>query len=91
MLDDLMHDGKRISLAAHNDLSAIYRLQGARTAQDVDAGTLLDMLGKERTAFVAVGEEAYARRFKRLQRDAKTLREETSRLSTLRRTAEVGC
>ena len=87
MLDDLMHDGKRISLAAHNDLSAIYRLQGARTAQDVDAGTL----GKERTAFVADCEEAYARRFKRLQRDARTLREETARLSTLRRTAEVGC
>ena len=76
-LDDLMHDGKRISLSAHNDLSSIYRLQGARTAQDVDAGTLLDMLGKEKTVFVAVGEDAYARRFKRLQRDARTLLEET--------------
>jgi hypothetical protein len=77
MLDDLVHDGKRISLAAHNDLSSIYRLQGARSAQDVDPATLLDMLGKEKTAFVAVGEDAYARRFKRLQRDARTLLEET--------------
>lgn len=77
MLDDLVHAGKRISLAAHNDLSSIYRLQGARTAQDVDPATLLEMLQKEKTAFVAVGEEAYARRFKRLQRDARTLLEET--------------
>jgi hypothetical protein len=77
MLDDLVHDGKRISLAAHNDLSSIYRLQGARTAQDVDPATLLEMLQKEKTAFVAIGEEAYARRFKRLQRDARTLLEET--------------
>jgi hypothetical protein len=77
MLDDLVHDGKRISLAAHNDLSSIYRLQGARSAQDVDPATLLEMLGKEKTAFVAVGEDAYARRFKRLQRDARTLLEET--------------
>jgi hypothetical protein len=76
-LDDLMHDRKRISLAAHDDLSSIYRLQGARTAQDVDAGTLLEMLGNEKTVFVAVGEDAYARRFKRLQRDARTLLEET--------------
>lgn len=77
MLDDLVHGGKRIALAAHNDLSSIYRLQGARTAQDVDPATLLEMLQKEKTAFVAVGEEAYARRFKRLQRDARTLLEET--------------
>ncbi|OBB45414.1 hypothetical protein A5752_01985 [Mycobacterium sp. 852002-51961_SCH5331710] len=77
ILDDLIHDGKRISLAAHNDLSSIYRLQGARTAQDVDPATLLEMLNKEKTAFVAVGEDAYARRFKRLQRDARTLLEET--------------
>ena len=76
-LDDMIHDGKRISLAAHNDLSSIYRLQGARTAQDVDAVTLLEMLEKEKTAFVAVGEDAYARRFKRLQREARMLLEET--------------
>lgn len=75
VLDDLIHDGKRISLSAHNDLSSIYRLQGARTTQDVDAATLLEMLSKEKTAFVAVGEEAYARRFKRLRRDARTLLE----------------
>ncbi|OBF48777.1 DUF4011 domain-containing protein [Mycolicibacterium monacense] len=77
MLDDLVHNGKRVSLAAHNDLSSIYRLQGARTAQDIDPASLLEMLQKEKTAFVAVGEEAYARRFKRLQRDARTLLEET--------------
>ena len=77
MLDDLVHDGKRVSLAAHNDLSSIYRLQGARTAQDIDPTSLLETLQQEKTAFVAVGEEAYARRFKRLQRDARTLLEET--------------
>lgn len=77
VLDDLVHEGKRMSLAAHNDLSSIYRLQGARSAQEVDPGTLLEMLSKEKTVFVAVGEDAYARRFKRLQRDARTLLEET--------------
>lgn len=77
ILDDLVHGEKRISLAAHNDLSSIYSLQGARTAQDIDGATLLQILSKDLTAFVAVSEDTYARRFKRLQRDARTLLEET--------------
>lgn len=77
ILDNLIHNAKRITLTAHNDLSSIYRLQGARTAQDIEAATLLGILSKDHTTFVAVGEEAYSRRFKRLQRDARTLLEET--------------
>lgn len=77
VLDDLIHNGKRIALAAHNDLSSIYQLQGVRTAQDVDPATLLDILTRESTAFAAVGEDAYARRLKGLQRAARTLLEET--------------
>ena len=77
ILDDLVHAGKRISLASHDDLSAIYHLQGARTAQELDDGTLLEMLSNDKTAFVAVSDDAYARRLKRLQRDARMLLEET--------------
>jgi hypothetical protein len=77
VLQDLIHGGKRISIAAHDDLSAIHLLQGARTAREVDDDILLRILGKDKTVFAAVGEDVYARRFKRLQRDARTLLEET--------------
>jgi len=78
LLDDLVHADKAITLLAQDELSDLHQLQGARRAQDLDVDVLTGLLqGRERTAFVAVTQAAYARRMRNLQRTARTMLEET--------------
>lgn len=77
VLDDLIHDGKSITLAPNDDLSSIHQLQGARRAADLDAELVLSNLTDERRVYAAVTKSLYPRRFKELARTARTLLEET--------------
>lgn len=77
LLDDLIHDDVKITLHAHDDLSAIHALQGARRARDMDSETLLKQLDGDHTMYAMVTADKYATQFKGLQRRARTLLEET--------------
>jgi hypothetical protein len=77
LLDDLIHAGKPMMLLPQDELSELQRLQGARRAQDLDAELLHELLRDERRVFIAVTEQVYVNRMRRLQRTARTMLEET--------------
>ncbi|OZF48319.1 DNA/RNA helicase [Rhodococcus sp. 14-2470-1b] len=77
LLDDLVHSGTDIELIAHDELSSIHALQGARRAQDVDDATILDYLRDRKRIHAVVTQDTYAARLKHLQRTAHTMFEET--------------
>lgn len=77
LLDDLVHAGTDIELIAHDELSSIHALQGARRAQDVDDATILDYLRDRKRIHAVVTQDTYAARLKHLQRTAHTMFEET--------------
>ncbi|WP_273491123.1 DUF4011 domain-containing protein [Gordonia otitidis] len=77
ILDDLAHAGKRITFTPSDELSAIHQLQGARRAADIEPSLLLEYLQDDRNVYVALGKDAYTRRFKQLSRTARTMFEET--------------
>lgn len=77
LLDDIVHEGKAVSLIAQDDLSDLHRLQGARRAQDLDAELVRRTLVDDRAVFAAVTQQSYVTRMRRLQRTARTMLEET--------------
>jgi len=77
LLDDIVHDGKPISLIAQDRLSDLQLLQGARRAQDLDAEPLRRMLVEDHALFAGVTQSAYVARMRKLQRTARTMLEET--------------
>ncbi|WP_037138715.1 DUF3320 domain-containing protein [Rhodococcoides fascians] len=77
LLDDLVHAGTDTELIAHDELSSIHALQGARRAQDVDDATILDYLRDRKRIHAVVTQDTYAARLKHLQRAAHTMFEET--------------
>ncbi len=77
VLDDIIHAGSAITLAPHDDLSAIHQLQGARRAADMDPEVLRADLSDEHRIYAAITQDTYARRLKNLARTAKTMLEET--------------
>ena len=76
-LDDIVHEGKLISLIAQDDLSELHRLQGAKRAQDLDPEVARRQLVEDHAVFVGVTEQVYLTRMRRLQRTARTMLEET--------------
>ncbi|WP_170163172.1 DUF4011 domain-containing protein [Bogoriella caseilytica] len=76
-LEDKIADGQQIELIAHDELAAIHRAQGARTAADVDADSLRRIMDEENTLFVSLSQREYATRLRNLQRKARTTLEET--------------
>lgn len=77
VLDDIIHAGSAITLAPHDDLSAIHQLQGARRAADMDPEVLRADLSDEHRIYAAITQDTYARKLKNLARTAKTMLEET--------------
>lgn len=76
-LEDKIASGHQIELAPHDELAAIHRAQGARTAADVDADALRRIMDEEDTLFVALRQREYASRLRTMQRKARTSLEET--------------
>lgn len=75
-LEDKIAAGQSFRLVAHNDLSDLHILQGARFAQDIDPEVAGRILAEERTLFVTIEEREYNSRLVRLQRRARTEAEE---------------
>ena len=76
-LEDLLEDEQQITLLPSDELAQIHLAQGARTAADVAAESMLAILGAERIAHVAVPRSGYSARMRGLYRRARTSAEET--------------
>jgi hypothetical protein len=76
-LEDRIAAGEAIRLVPGDDIPDIHRAQGARTASEIDHGTLRAILEQERKLFVDADEDDYQRRLKSLARRSKTAVEET--------------
>jgi hypothetical protein len=75
--EDQLASGQRFDLTAHDDVSDLHVLQGARTAQDVAATVTRRILLDEHTAFVALRTSEYTKKLVDLQRKARTEFEES--------------
>ena len=76
-LEDLIFDGRPVNIAPHDALAEIHIARGARSAQDIDADELKQLLVVEKSVFGAVPQSSYTSRLRGLQRRARTIFEET--------------
>ncbi|MCO8273571.1 DUF4011 domain-containing protein [Actinoplanes sp. TRM 88003] len=77
LLDDLVHAGKRLEVIPHDQISHIHQLAGARGAQDLDPETLIGQLRDDLRIYGAVDEKRYRSAMRGLQREARTMEQET--------------
>ncbi len=77
VLDDLVHSGKAINIVAQDNVSGVHELQGVRRAQDLPDAVTEQELAKDRRIYGAVTQASYVTRMRGLQRDARTLEQET--------------
>ncbi|MEU8209408.1 DUF4011 domain-containing protein [Micromonospora sp. NPDC049044] len=77
LLDDLIHDGKQVQVIPQDDISQVHELAGTRRAQDLDAEILTRELRTDRRVYGAVTEARYKTAMRALQREARTMEQET--------------
>ncbi|MEV1142276.1 DUF4011 domain-containing protein [Micromonospora sp. NPDC049799] len=77
LLDDLIHDGRQVQVIPQDDISHVHELAGARRAQDLDAEILTRELRTDRRVYGAVTEARYKTVMRALQREARTMEQET--------------
>jgi len=77
LLDDLVHAGKRVEVVPQDDISHIHELAGARRAQDLEPEILTKELRADHRIYGAVLEQRYRNVMRGLQRDARTMEQET--------------
>ncbi|MFF5180667.1 DUF4011 domain-containing protein [Micromonospora sp. NPDC000316] len=77
LLDDLIHDGKQVQVIAQDEISRVHELAGTRRAQDLDAEILTRELRTDRRVYGAVTEARYKTVMRTLQREARTMEQET--------------
>ncbi|MGV9805304.1 DUF4011 domain-containing protein [Micromonospora chersina] len=77
LLDDLIHDGRQVQVIPQDDISQVHELAGARRAQDLDAEILTRELRTDRRVYGAVTEARYKTAMRALQREARTMEQET--------------
>lgn len=77
VLDDLVHSGKAINVVAQDNVSGVHELQGVHRAQDLPDEVTEQELAKDRRIYGAVTQASYVARMRGLQRDARTLQQET--------------
>ncbi|MFG3604375.1 DUF4011 domain-containing protein [Micromonospora chersina] len=77
LLDDLIHDGRQVQVIPQDDISHVHELAGARRAQDLDAEILTRELRTDRRVYGAVSEARYKTAMRALQREARTMEQET--------------
>ncbi|WP_203718370.1 DUF4011 domain-containing protein [Asanoa siamensis] len=76
-LDDFVHRGERLHIVPQDDISHIHELAGARRAQDLDVEVLTRELIHDKRLYGAVAEQRYQKALRGLQRDARTMEQET--------------
>ncbi|MFG3301544.1 DUF4011 domain-containing protein [Micromonospora chersina] len=77
LLDDLIHVGRQVQVIPQDDISHVHELAGARRAQDLDAEILTRELRTDRRVYGAVTEARYKTAMRALQREARTMEQET--------------
>jgi hypothetical protein len=77
LLDGLAHEGTRLQVIPQDAISHVHELAGARRAQDLDPGMLTRELRTDHRIYGAVTEQKYVPTMRRLQRDARTMEQET--------------
>lgn len=77
ILDDLIHDHKPIGVHPSDSTSLLQGLQGVRSVADLDGEVVTEELRDERRVYGAVTGSAYKRTLRALQRDARTVEQET--------------
>ncbi|MEU1966397.1 DUF4011 domain-containing protein [Micromonospora sediminicola] len=77
LLDDLIHDGRQVQVIPQDDISHVHELAGARRAQDLDADILTRELRTDRRVYGAVTEARYKTAMRAIQREARTMEQET--------------
>ncbi|HEY0699805.1 MAG TPA: DUF4011 domain-containing protein, partial [Micromonospora sp.] len=77
LLDDLIHDGQRLEIVPQDAISQVHQLAGAQRAQDLDPDVLTRELRSDRRIYGAVTEQRYRAAMRALQRDARTMEQET--------------
>ncbi|MGS2616100.1 DUF4011 domain-containing protein [Micromonospora sp. LZ34] len=77
LLDDLIHDGKQVQIIPQDEISHVHELAGTRRAQDLDADMLTRELRTDRRVYGAVTEVRYKTAMRSLQREARTMEQET--------------
>ncbi|RKN47727.1 DUF4011 domain-containing protein [Micromonospora endolithica] len=77
LLDDLIHDGRQVQVIPQDAISGVHELAGARRAQDLDPEILTGELRTDRRVYGAVTEARYKTAMRALQRDARTMEQET--------------
>jgi Protein of unknown function (DUF4011)/AAA domain len=76
-LDDLAHQGKRIALVPQDAIGGVARAAGAASAAELDPGQLIRELVTDKRVYAAVDQERYRTVMRGLQRDARTMTQET--------------
>ncbi len=77
LLDDLIHDGKQLEIVPQDAISHVHELAGARRAQELDPEMLTRELRTDRRIYASVTEARYKTAMRGLQRDARTMLQET--------------
>jgi hypothetical protein len=77
LLDDLIHEGKQIQVIPQDAISHVHELAGTRRAQDLDPEMLTKELRTDRRIYGAVTEQKYVSTMRAIQRDARTMEQET--------------
>ncbi|HEX6968096.1 MAG TPA: DUF4011 domain-containing protein [Micromonosporaceae bacterium] len=77
LLEDLIHDGRPLEIVPQDAISRIHRLAGARRASDLEPDILIRELRADRRIYGAVTEQRYKSVMRTLQRDARTMEQET--------------
>ncbi|MEU8082368.1 DUF4011 domain-containing protein [Micromonospora sp. NPDC049101] len=77
LLDDLIHDGRQVQVIPQDDISHVHELAGTRRAQDLDAEILTRELRTDRRVYGAVTDARYKTAMRALQREARTMEQET--------------
>ena len=75
--EDLMSSGRAVSLRAADDISALQKKRGIRSAFDLPQEMLRESLFEENDVYVSATEAAYGRRLTTLRRNMRTIIEET--------------
>lgn len=76
-LDDLVHDHKPITIVAQDAISGVHKLKGIHRAQDLDDENLAEELVTDHRIYGNVTEDSYVTRMRALQREARTMQQET--------------
>ncbi|NJC72603.1 DUF4011 domain-containing protein [Planosporangium thailandense] len=77
LLDSLVHEGGQIQVIPQDAISQLHRLAGTVRAQDLDPDVLARELRTDRRIYGAVSEQKYVSTMRDLQREARTMEQET--------------